>query len=138
MKSASIPASANFFRFHDSRKNPRASAKGCILITSRPVNEVVVTSIVMSFVYLALGSNLGDREQHLRSGISGLAARGVEIVQSASIYSTEPRDVLDQPWFLNTVLKTRTNLPPDRLLQTCLDVEQENGRLRDRDKGPRT
>jgi 2-amino-4-hydroxy-6-hydroxymethyldihydropteridine diphosphokinase len=92
----------------------------------------------MSFVYLALGSNLGDREQHLRSGISGLAARGIEIVQSAAIYSTEPRDVLDQPWFLNTALKVRTNLPPDRLLQTCLDVEHENGRVRDSSKGPRT
>jgi 2-amino-4-hydroxy-6-hydroxymethyldihydropteridine diphosphokinase len=92
----------------------------------------------MGFVYLALGSNLGDRREHLRSGIRGLAARGIEIMQTAATYSTEPRDVLDQPWFLNTAIKISTVLAPCPLLQLCLDVEKESGRLRDRNKGPRT
>jgi 2-amino-4-hydroxy-6-hydroxymethyldihydropteridine diphosphokinase len=92
----------------------------------------------MKPVYLALGSNLGDREERLRSGIRGLGARGLDIIRCASFYSTEPREVFAQPWFLNTVLEARTALTPDELLQTCLEVEKENLRTRDINKGPRT
>jgi 2-amino-4-hydroxy-6-hydroxymethyldihydropteridine diphosphokinase len=88
--------------------------------------------------YLALGSNLGDREKYLRSGIRGLANRGVETIRSASLYSTAPREILDQPWFLNTVIEANTTLGPEDLLATCLAVEQENQRIRSRAKGPRT
>ena len=89
-------------------------------------------------IYLALGSNLGDREEHLRSAIRGLQKRGIEIVRCGSIYSTEPREVLNQPWFLNTVLEASTHLAPDELLAACLDVETSNLRNRDTSKGPRT
>ena len=89
-------------------------------------------------MYLALGSNLGDREGYLRAAGRGLAARGIEIVRSASVYSTEPREVLDQPWFLNTVLQVSTDLGPTELLRICLQIEEENNRRRDTAKGPRT
>ncbi|PYS42807.1 MAG: 2-amino-4-hydroxy-6-hydroxymethyldihydropteridine diphosphokinase [Acidobacteria bacterium] len=92
----------------------------------------------MDSVYLALGSNLGNREEYLRAGIRGLAARGVHIIRCASLYSTEPREVLNQPWFLNTVLEASTDLGPDELLRACVDVEKENRRVRDHSKGPRT
>jgi len=89
-------------------------------------------------VYLALGSNLGDREEHFRSALRGLAAHGIEVIQCASLYSTEPREVLDQPWFLNTVVQATTDLTPDALLIACLKIEQDNHRERDQLKGPRT
>ena len=89
-------------------------------------------------VYLALGSNLGERESYLRSGIRGLERRGVEILRVASLYATEPREVLDQPWFLNTAAEANTELTPNKLLTACLEVEHENQRTRDRAKGPRT
>jgi 2-amino-4-hydroxy-6-hydroxymethyldihydropteridine diphosphokinase len=92
----------------------------------------------MEPVYLALGSNLGDREGYLRAAGRGLAARGIEIVRSASVYSTEPREVLDQPWFLNTVLQVSTDLGPTELLRICLQIEEKNNRRRDTAKGPRT
>ena len=92
----------------------------------------------MTSVYLALGSNLGDRKDYLRAGIRGLAARGVVPVRSASVYSTEPHEVLDQPWFLNTVIEANTDLNPEELLRVCLDVEKENQRIRKTRKGPRT
>jgi 2-amino-4-hydroxy-6-hydroxymethyldihydropteridine diphosphokinase len=92
----------------------------------------------MTSVYLALGSNLGDREDYLRAGIRGLVARGVMPVRCASVYSTEPREVLDQPWFLNTVIEGNTDLNPEELLRVCLDVEKENQRIRQITKGPRT
>ncbi len=91
-------------------------------------------------VYLVLGSNLGVREDYLRSGIRGLLNRGIHLIQTASLYSTEPRDVHDQPWFLNTALEADTLLKPDELLAACLDTENENHRIRDafKPKGPRT
>ena len=46
--------------------------------------------------------------------------------------------MLDQPWFLNTVVEAHTTLTPEALLQTCLEVEEENQRKRDISKGPRT
>ena len=92
----------------------------------------------MKRVYLGLGSNIGDREQYLRAGLQGLAAHGIDILRCASVYSTEPREVVDQPWFLNTVLEANTDLDPEALLRACLEVEAENQRTRDTNKGPRT
>jgi len=92
----------------------------------------------MTVVYLALGSNLGNHEEYLRAGCRGLAARGVGIIRSASVYSTEPLEVQDQPWFLNTVIEGNTNLSPDQLLQVCLRIEKDNQRKRQTTKGPRT
>ncbi len=89
-------------------------------------------------IFLALGSNLGNREGYLQSGIDGLANLGIRIVLCASLYSTEARDVLDQPRFLNTVTEAATDLSPDELLSACLEVENENQRTRTRTKGPRT
>src|SRR5262249_34254565 len=92
----------------------------------------------MTSVYLALGSNLGKREDYLRAGIHGLSARGVQMIRCASIFSTQPHGVPDQPWFLNTVLEAITVLDPDQLLRACLETEKENHRIRNVNKGPRT
>jgi 2-amino-4-hydroxy-6-hydroxymethyldihydropteridine diphosphokinase len=87
---------------------------------------------------LSLGSNLGEREEHLRAGIAGLAARGVRPTRCASVYSTEPRDLLDQPWFLNTAVEVETTLELDQLIRVCLEVEQSRDRQRSTPNGPRT
>jgi 2-amino-4-hydroxy-6-hydroxymethyldihydropteridine diphosphokinase len=92
----------------------------------------------MECVYLALGSNLGNREEYLRAGLRGLARGRIEVVNCAAIYSTEPLEVVDQPWFLNTVIEVKTTLGPDDLLAVCLDIEKENNRIRGTEKGPRT
>jgi 2-amino-4-hydroxy-6-hydroxymethyldihydropteridine diphosphokinase len=81
-------------------------------------------------VYLALGSNLGDRQAYLASAIDGLSRRGVQIVRTASLYSTEPHHMPGQPWFLNTVAEANTSLPPGQLLEICLAVEENNFRKR--------
>src|SRR5262245_43945282 len=92
----------------------------------------------MDPVYLALGSNLGDREAYLRSAIQGLIERQINVVRCASVYSTEPLEVLSQPWFLNTVIEVDTPLAPQELLSVCLQIEKENDRKRESVKGPRT
>src|SRR5262249_39797027 len=87
--------------------------------------------------YLGLGSNLGERELHFRTAVRALGDRGLKFLRSASLYWTEPRDVTDQPWFLNTVVDVATELDPFLLLELCLSVEAESGRVRDLAKGPR-
>jgi 2-amino-4-hydroxy-6-hydroxymethyldihydropteridine diphosphokinase len=92
----------------------------------------------MTCVYLALGSNLGNSVEYLRSGIRDLASRDIDVIRCASVYSTQPLELPDQPWFLNTVLEANTDLSPDELLHACLDIEKQNDRNRGTSKGPRT
>jgi 2-amino-4-hydroxy-6-hydroxymethyldihydropteridine diphosphokinase len=83
--------------------------------------------------YLGLGSNVGDRERHLRAAIELLRGRGVEVEAVSSTYETEPvGEVLDQPDFLNAAVRIRTALAPERLLDACKAVEAERGRAFDR------
>jgi 2-amino-4-hydroxy-6-hydroxymethyldihydropteridine diphosphokinase len=88
------------------------------------------------FVYLSLGSNLGDRRAKLRAAIKRLGeAGGIRAV--SGFYETEPVDFRDQPWFLNCVVALETSDSPEALLQRVLAIEQEMGRLRTKKKGPR-
>jgi 2-amino-4-hydroxy-6-hydroxymethyldihydropteridine diphosphokinase len=88
-------------------------------------------------IFVGLGSNVGDREQHLREASISLRSNELTLMRSASLYITEPRDLEDQPWFLNTVIEVDTRLPPLKLLDVCLEIEREAGRIRDQSKGPR-
>lgn len=88
-------------------------------------------------IYLGLGSNVGDREAQLRFAVKTLQARDIAVWKSASLYWTQPRDLEDQPWFLNTALEVRTLLEPEALIRECLEVEKLAGRVRDVPKGPR-
>ena len=87
--------------------------------------------------YVALGSNLGDKEANLHKALELLQERGVEIVKTSTFISTEPYGVTDQPQFLNGVCEVRTSLEPLELLHTLLDIEQEMGRVRLRHWGER-
>ena len=87
--------------------------------------------------YVALGSNLGDKEANLRRALELLEERGVEVVKTSSFICTEPYGVTDQPQFLNGVCEVRTSLVPLALLHTLLEIEQEMGRVRLRHWGER-
>ncbi len=79
--------------------------------------------------YLGLGSNVGDREANLRAARDGLAARGIEVLASSSLYETAPQgELLDQPDFLNACVRVRTALGPEQLLDAAKAVERELGR----------
>ena len=85
--------------------------------------------------YLGLGSNEGDRIAHLRAAREALGAHGIEVTASSSVYETAPQgEVLDQPDFLNAVLRIDTELGPEELLDACKEIELELGR---RPGGPR-
>jgi len=88
-------------------------------------------------VYIALGSNLGDRVDNLLLARERIVSPHVRLARASSIYETAPREVLDQPWFLNQVVAAETTLFPRQLLARLLRIEQEMGRRRTIDKGPR-
>lgn len=82
--------------------------------------------------YLGLGSNVGDRESHLRAAIELLRERGVEVEAVSSTYETEPvGEVLDQADFLNAAIRIRTALEPEALLDLCKEIEVVRGRQLD-------
>jgi len=82
--------------------------------------------------YLGLGSNVGDRESHLRAAVELLREHGVEVEAISSTYETEPvGEVLDQPDFLNAAIRVRTELEPEALLDLCKEIEAERGRVLD-------
>ncbi len=88
-------------------------------------------------IYLSLGSNLGDREAHLRAAIAELGPAGVRVLRQSSIYETEPQDVPEQPWFLNLVVEAETELAPEELLASLVAIETRLGRRRTQPRGPR-
>lgn len=89
--------------------------------------------------YIALGSNLGDRAEHLRAAIADLAQLGT-VQAVSSFYETDPVGKVVQPDFVNAVVHLRTALPPQQLMAELLRIEQRHGRDRRGfpSKGPRT
>ncbi len=87
-------------------------------------------------VYLALGSNQGDRRQNLLDALDELAAQ-VQIERLSSVYETEPAYETDQPYFYNMVLRGTTSLKPGGLLRFAKSVEQHLGRKEGLRFGPR-
>jgi len=88
-------------------------------------------------VYLSLGSNVGERESHLRDAITRLQSTG-RVLAVSSFYETEPVEVTEQPWFLNCAVVLETQKVPNPLMEDILGIEQEMGRQRTQKKGPRT
>jgi 2-amino-4-hydroxy-6-hydroxymethyldihydropteridine diphosphokinase len=89
-------------------------------------------------VYLALGSNIGDRESNLRAAIENMASAGILVVRESPIYETEPVGYTAQRWFLNMVVEAETALFPLQLLTRTGKIERALGRVRTIPNGPRT
>ena len=87
--------------------------------------------------FLALGANLGNPRDQLDSAVDRLREAGLGVERRAPIYRSKPLGPAEQPDFLNTVLEVRTDLEPFELLDLCLGVENEMGRVRAVRWGPR-
>ncbi|QSX08525.1 2-amino-4-hydroxy-6-hydroxymethyldihydropteridine diphosphokinase [Alkalibacter rhizosphaerae] len=90
----------------------------------------------MKQVFLSLGSNMGDTRNNLKEAIHRLGEK-VKIDAISSFYQTEPVGYVEQDWFLNVVLKGRTDLEPYELLEYCQGIEQEMKRVKTIRFGPR-
>jgi 2-amino-4-hydroxy-6-hydroxymethyldihydropteridine diphosphokinase len=91
-------------------------------------------------VYLSLGSNLGNREDHLAAALGALELSEITLLARSSLYETAPRDFEAQPWFLNQVVQCETRHFPLQLLRILLNIERQLGRIREAGpvrRGPR-
>lgn len=91
----------------------------------------------MARVAIALGSNLGDRLDHLRAGLAGLERLG-PIVDVSRVHETEPVGGPEQGRFLNAVAVVDTSIAPLDVLARLLEIERTRGRERTVRWGPRT
>jgi len=102
------------------------------------VEEVVQVAEQAKRVFIAIGSNLGDREENIIDAINLLIANGVDVKNISSIIETKPYGNVKQPDFLNCVVDAYTALPPRMLLETLKAIEKQLGRTRTIHWGPRT
>lgn len=92
----------------------------------------------MPSAFLGVGSNMGDRLLHLRRAVDLLRERGVRVLRSSRVYETDPVGGPEQPPYLNAVLEVESAGTARELLETCLAIEAELGRVRGERWGPRT
>ena len=92
----------------------------------------------MKIVYLGLGSNIGEREVHLRRALEALEHSSLRLKRVSGVYETAPRDLTEQRHFLNLVAEAESDFLPMRLLKHAHDVERALGRQRLMPNGPRT
>ena len=89
-------------------------------------------------IYIALGSNVGDRAAMLARAIEEMKRAGLRVLRRSSLYETEPVGGPPQPWFLNAVVEAETELTLQRVLHALQEIERAMGRQRSVACGPRT
>lgn len=89
--------------------------------------------------FIALGSNMGDKDAHLLFGVEELKKiKQIQVEKVSSFIKTEPYGYTDQDVFLNGACMIRTTLTPEELLDVCQHIEAEAKRVRKIHWGPRT
>ena len=89
--------------------------------------------------YVALGSNLGDREVFLAQARRSIAELpGTRVLGTTAVEETEPIGPVQQGPYLNQMIAIETDLSPQALLEGLMNIEKEAGRVRDKKWGPRT
>ncbi|HKU63067.1 MAG TPA: 2-amino-4-hydroxy-6-hydroxymethyldihydropteridine diphosphokinase [Gemmatimonadales bacterium] len=89
--------------------------------------------------FVALGSNLGDRAEHLAAARAALAALPrTRLIGASRVEETAPLGGMDQPPYLNQMVALETALEPRALLAACQAIERSRGRVRTGRWGART
>jgi 2-amino-4-hydroxy-6-hydroxymethyldihydropteridine diphosphokinase len=88
----------------------------------------------MTRCYLLFGSNQGDKESLLEQACTLINNRCGLLVERSSAYTTEPWGFEAEEWFLNELLVVETEMDPDTLMDTLLEIEAELGRVRHPEK----
>jgi 2-amino-4-hydroxy-6-hydroxymethyldihydropteridine diphosphokinase len=88
-------------------------------------------------VFLAIGSNLGDRFRNIELAKMMLSDNKIKILKSSSFYETLSWPNIKNPKFLNVVLEIETNLRPLSLLDLCKKIEKSLGRKKSKKNSPR-
>ncbi len=91
----------------------------------------------VNFVYIAIGSNLGNKIHNIQKSLFLLSGK-IEIIQVSSCYETLSWPNPKNPKFLNLVIKANTSLNINELFKLCIIIEKSLGRLRNKKNEPRT
>jgi 2-amino-4-hydroxy-6-hydroxymethyldihydropteridine diphosphokinase len=89
-------------------------------------------------VYVAMGSNVGDRAATLSRAVEEMKRAGLHVLRESSLYATQPVGGPPQAWFLNAVVEVETDWMPLRVLHTLQKIERALGRRRTVANGPRS
>lgn len=87
-------------------------------------------------VYIALGTNIGDRAENMQQALKELESI-MQVEERSPIYETPPWGLVDQPDFLNQVVRGETELSPVELIKALKEIESEMGRVPTIRYGPR-
>ena len=88
----------------------------------------------MNKAYLILGSNKGNKQDHLQSALKSIEEKAGKISVKSSVFSTKAWGNTNQPDFYNQAILIETELSPQDLLKQLLFIEKEEGRIRTKEK----
>jgi 2-amino-4-hydroxy-6-hydroxymethyldihydropteridine diphosphokinase len=87
--------------------------------------------------YIGLGSNIGNRFENISKALDCLKENSITVLDQSSKELTQAVEFVNQPDFLNMIVKCETLFSPDKLLEILLEIERKMGRIRTISKGPR-
>lgn len=93
------------------------------------MSEVKIIS-PLNRVYLGMGSNISPRETYLKKAIEIIKNRFPDGFKHSQIYATAPYQGKEQDRYFNCSVTFKTNLSPDEILETVLNIEKDLGRVR--------
>ena len=91
----------------------------------------------MPMVFLGLGSNIGNKEDHINKALTFISEL-YTVKKISHLYLTEPVGNIKQDWFLNCVVEIQTDIDPKKLLSSFKSIERKLGRTKTEKNGPRT
>ena len=92
---------------------------------------------LVKFVYLGIGSNLGNRKKNIENAKSKLIQHDIKLLQSSSYYETASWPNSKYPKYLNIVLRISTSFHQVKLLEICKKIEKSLGRKKAPKNSPR-
>jgi 2-amino-4-hydroxy-6-hydroxymethyldihydropteridine diphosphokinase len=92
---------------------------------------------VSELYWIGLGANLGERMATLSAAPGELTRRGLRVESASRVFETAPRELEDQPAFLNAAVRARSDLEPPDALRACKETEAALGRVPGVRFGPR-
>lgn len=88
-------------------------------------------------IFLSLGSNLGDKREHLAKAVTLIGQLIGDVQQSSPLYVTQAWGLISQEDFINQVIQVESLLSPEELLNAIHQIEESMGRVRNEKWGPR-
>ncbi len=121
------------------KAQPKKAVKPIIKTAKKAAKSKPFKKGAPVFVYLGMGSNVGDREEYIEQAVFLLGkVKGIEIVKRSTNHENEAIGGGEQPSFINAAVQIKTALTPHELIDKIHEIETALGREREVEWGPRT